>query len=54
MELLDGKALAKKMRAQIKEEIDKADIIPGLAVVIVGENPVSTYARNNVQSSTFR
>ena len=51
MELLDGKALAKKMRAQIKEEIDKADIIPGLAVVIVGENPASQiYVRNKVKA----
>ncbi len=51
MELLDGKALAKKLRAQIKEEIENAEIIPGLAVVIVGENPASQiYVRNKIKA----
>ncbi len=51
MELLDGKALAKKLRAQIKEEIENAQIIPGLAVVIVGQNPASQiYVRNKIKA----
>ncbi len=51
MKLLDGKALAAKMRAQIKQEIEKASIVPGLAVVIVGEDPASKiYVRNKVKA----
>lgn len=51
MKLLDGKALATKMRANIKEKIASADIIPGLAVVIVGEDPASKiYVRNKVKA----
>ena len=51
MKLLDGKALAAKMRAEIKSKIEKADIIPGLAVVIVGEDPASKiYVRNKIKA----
>ncbi|MBO5334353.1 MAG: bifunctional methylenetetrahydrofolate dehydrogenase/methenyltetrahydrofolate cyclohydrolase FolD [Clostridia bacterium] len=51
MKLLDGKALAAKMRAEIKEKIEKADIVPGLAVVIVGEDPASKiYVRNKIKA----
>ena len=39
--ILDGKALAGEIRAQVKEEIERRGITPGLAVVIVGENPAS-------------
>ena len=38
---LDGKGLAKKMLLEIKEEVAKKELNPGLAVVIVGENPAS-------------
>ena len=51
MKLLDGKALAAKMRAEIKEKIEKASIKPGLAVVIVGEDPASKiYVRNKIKA----
>jgi len=51
MKLLDGKALAAKMRAEIKEKIEKANIVPGLAVVIVGEDPASKiYVRNKIKA----
>lgn len=51
MKLLDGKVLAAKMRAEIKENIAKADIVPGLAVVIVGEDPASKiYVRNKIKA----
>ena len=51
MKLLDGKALAQKMRAEIKAEIEAADVIPGLAVVIVGEDPASKiYVRNKIRA----
>ncbi len=44
MAILDGRALAKKIRASIKKEVDnlkKEDIIPGLAFILVGDNPAS-------------
>jgi methylenetetrahydrofolate dehydrogenase (NADP+)/methenyltetrahydrofolate cyclohydrolase len=43
-ELIDGKQIADAMRADLQREIDalKAKgIVPGLAVVLVGENPAS-------------
>ena len=48
---IDGKALATKLRADVAAKTDrlKADrnILPGLAVVLVGENPASqVYVRN--------
>ncbi|MCF7993191.1 MAG: bifunctional methylenetetrahydrofolate dehydrogenase/methenyltetrahydrofolate cyclohydrolase FolD [Thiohalocapsa sp.] len=50
-QLLDGKAIAADVRAQIKEQVDArlaaGGRAPGLAVVLVGENPASqVYVRN--------
>jgi len=39
--ILDGKALAEKVRVEVRTEIETCGIKPGLAVVIVGENPAS-------------
>ncbi|MBR5792630.1 MAG: bifunctional methylenetetrahydrofolate dehydrogenase/methenyltetrahydrofolate cyclohydrolase FolD [Ruminiclostridium sp.] len=39
--ILDGKALAAKIKAQVKEEAATMARIPGLAVIIVGNNPAS-------------
>ena len=39
--ILDGKGLAKKMLAEIKKEVTQKGLNPGLAVVIVGDNPAS-------------
>lgn len=44
MVILDGKALANKIKTQAKIEIDQLKskgIIPGLAVILVGNNPAS-------------
>jgi methylenetetrahydrofolate dehydrogenase (NADP+)/methenyltetrahydrofolate cyclohydrolase len=50
--LLDGKALALRLRAGFKEQADALGARgqrPGLAVVLVGENPASqVYVRNKV------
>jgi len=50
MTLIDGKAIAQKMQAQVAEEVTQLaeqGIRPGLAVVIVGEDPASqVYVRN--------
>ena len=44
-EILDGKNLAKKIKSEIKEEVaqlkEKTGKAPGLAIVLVGENPAS-------------
>lgn len=51
MRILDGKALAATIRAEIKAKIEKATIIPALAVVIVGDDPASKiYVRNKVKA----
>ena len=47
---MDGKALSQKIRSQIlteTNELKKQGIVPGLAVIIVGEDPASQiYVRN--------
>jgi len=51
MKIIDGKALAGNLRAKLKEKIEKSEIIPGLAVVIVGEDPASRiYVRNKIKA----
>ena len=45
--LIDGKALAGSIRQEIKEEISQLSTKPGLAVIMVGDNPSSEiYVRN--------
>ena len=39
--IIDGKALAAKCKARIKEEVEHLSKRPGLAVIIVGDNPAS-------------
>ena len=39
--IMDGKALAAKIKDHVREQVDKMDRKPGLAVVLVGENPAS-------------
>lgn len=43
--IIDGRAIALKIRKKIKEELDtlkkEVGITPGLAVILVGENPAS-------------
>lgn len=39
--IIDGKAIAQKIREEIKERVSQLDKKPGLAVVLVGENPAS-------------
>jgi methylenetetrahydrofolate dehydrogenase (NADP+)/methenyltetrahydrofolate cyclohydrolase len=55
MEIIDGKALANTIKAEIAEEVDKIKAaggkIPHLAAVLVGEDPASqVYVRNKVRS----
>ncbi len=50
MQILDGKKLSEKIKSQIKEQTrelkEKYNIVPGLAVVLVGDDPASlTYVK---------
>lgn len=55
--IMDGKALSKKIREQVKEEVDllkQKNIFPKLAVVMVGEDPASkVYVRNKSKACAF-
>jgi methylenetetrahydrofolate dehydrogenase (NADP+)/methenyltetrahydrofolate cyclohydrolase len=48
--ILDGKALAATVRAEVRAEVERlsaAGVVPGLAVVLVGDDPASaTYVKN--------
>lgn len=47
MTLIDGKAVSASLRAEIKAETDKLSEKPGLAVILVGDDPASqTYVKN--------
>lgn len=55
MTILDGKALAETIKAELKQEVDEiraaGDKIPHLAAILVGEDPASqVYVRNKVRS----
>jgi len=49
-QVLDGKAIAQKVRAEVRDEVSalaQQGIVPGLAVIIVGDDPASlVYVRN--------
>ena len=51
MKIIDGKAIAAEYRALLKEKIEKSANKPGLAVVIVGDDPASKiYVRNKIKA----
>ncbi|MBE7100582.1 MAG: bifunctional methylenetetrahydrofolate dehydrogenase/methenyltetrahydrofolate cyclohydrolase FolD [Clostridiales bacterium] len=51
MKIIDGKAIASELRLELKEKIEKMERKPGLAVVIVGEDPASRiYVRNKIKA----
>ncbi|MEM6772604.1 MAG: tetrahydrofolate dehydrogenase/cyclohydrolase catalytic domain-containing protein, partial [Bacteroidota bacterium] len=55
MQVLDGKALAATIKAELKQEVDgiraAGGKIPHLAAVLIGDNPASqVYVRNKVRS----
>ncbi|MGM9886788.1 MAG: bifunctional methylenetetrahydrofolate dehydrogenase/methenyltetrahydrofolate cyclohydrolase [Lactococcus sp.] len=56
MEIIDGKALAAKMQANLKIKVDALrakGLTPGLVVVLVGEDPASqVYVRNKERRAT--
>ncbi len=52
--IIDGKEIAVKVRQQWKQRVDKlkgSGVLPGLAVIIVGDNPASrVYVRNKIKA----
>lgn len=53
--IISGKKIAEEMRVEMKKEVEelkaKHNLVPGLAVVLVGENPASVvYVRNKKKS----
>jgi len=51
MAIIDGKAIAAELRAELKQKIEQCKEKPGLAVVIVGEDPASRiYVRNKIKA----
>jgi len=54
--IIDGKALAVQIREEVKSGVEKLKsekgIVPGLGVILVGENPASkVYVRNKARAS---
>ena len=39
--LMDGKTLAKKIKEEVRCEVEKLSSKPGMAVILVGENPAT-------------
>ncbi len=49
--ILDGKALSQKLKTQLKQKVDHLAEKPGLAVVLVGDNPAShVYVNHKVKA----
>lgn len=52
--IIDGKQIAQNIKKEIKAEIEEKKITPGLAVVLVGENPASQiYVRNKKKACEY-
>ena len=53
--IIDGKAIAKKLRGAVSEQtaiLKEQSVIPGLAVILVGEDPASEiYVRNKERAA---
>ena len=39
--VMDGKALAAKVKEEVRAQVERMERKPGLAVVLVGDNPAS-------------
>ena len=51
MKIIDGKAIASELRAELKLKIEQSAEKPGLAVIIVGDDPASQiYVRNKIKA----
>ena len=53
--IIDGKAVARKLRAEYAARIERLKtahhLVPGIAVILVGDNPASqVYVRNKISA----
>lgn len=49
-EIISGKALASKVKQEVKQEVEQLGIKPSFAIVQIGDNPASnTYVRNKIK-----
>ena len=50
--LIDGKAIAKDLRTEIAQHVSAMDKAPGLAVILVGDDPAShVYVKNKIKAT---
>jgi methylenetetrahydrofolate dehydrogenase (NADP+)/methenyltetrahydrofolate cyclohydrolase len=50
-QIIDGKAIAAALRAQLKSHVDGMGVKPGLAVILVGDDPAShVYVKNKIKA----
>ena len=50
--IIDGKALAERVRARVKAEVAQLPSAPGLATILVGDDPAShVYVRKKREDS---
>lgn len=51
--IIDGKAVAAELRARVAERVGTLDFCPGLAVILVGDNPASAvYVRSKDRAAS--
>ena len=50
-QIIDGKAIAAHLREKIAQDVDKLPYQPGLAVILIGDDPASQiYVRNKIKA----
>ena len=50
--IIDGRAIAKDLRGQIKDRVSTLPSQPGLAVILVGDDPAShVYVNNKIKAT---
>ena len=50
--IIDGKLIARSVREDLKHQVEKLSSKPGLAVILVGEDPASqVYVRNKIKAT---
>lgn len=50
-QIIDGKAIAANLRAELRTQVDSMSTKPGLAVILVGDDPAShVYVRNKIKA----
>lgn len=51
MNIIDGKAISKEIYDDIKKKVEKLEVKPGLAVILIGEDPASMVYVNNKEKT---